>query len=83
MSAVMDHVMGSLARAYPGGITTYTKYLHVNFQKPFFTPGAFLCRAWMTRVENHKLWLYGRMEGRQGNPYITAEGLFLKGGPKL
>ncbi|MCJ1455697.1 hypothetical protein MMC28_006053 [Mycoblastus sanguinarius] len=83
LSTAIDHAMGTLARNYPGGNDTYTKYLHVDFKKPFYTPGAILCRAWITKIEGRKLWVCGAMEDNLGNPYITAESLFLKAGISL
>lgn len=81
--AQVDHFMGAVARAYPGGLDTFTRYLHVDFREPFSIPGPTLCRAWIKKIEGRKFWLQGRMEDEDGNAYITAEGLFLKGGPKL
>ncbi len=80
LSATLDHTMAVLARAYPGGKDAYTKCLRIEFQKPLRTPGAVLCRAWMTRVEGRKMWVVGRIEDEKGESYLTAEGLFLKGG---
>ena len=82
LSTVMDETMGALAHAYPN-TDSYTKYLHINFEKPFRTPGAVLCRVWLTRIDGRKLWVSGRMEDGQGNLYITAEALFVNVGPKL
>ena len=78
--AMLDHTMAVLARAYPGGINTYTKCLRIDLQKPLRTPGAVLCRAWITKVEGRKIWAVGRIEDEEGDSYTTGEGLFLKGG---
>ena len=83
LSAALDHAMGSLARAYPAGTSIYTKYLHIDFIKPLPVPGPVLSRTWMTKVQDRKLWICGRMEDEQGHPYVTAEGLFVKPGLKL
>ena len=82
LSTAMDSTMAALARSYPK-TDPYTKYLHVIFRKLFRTPGAVLCRVWLTRKDGRKLWISGRMEDAQGNLYITAEGLFVDIGPKL
>lgn len=82
LSTAMDQTMGTLAYAYPN-THPYTKYLHINFEKPFRTPGAVLCRVWLTRIDGRKLWVSGRMEDGQGNLYITAEALFMTVRPKL
>lgn len=82
LSTAMDQTMGTLACSYPN-THPYTKYLHVNFEKPFRTPGAVLCRVWLTRIDGRKLWVSGRMEDAQGNLYMTAEALFVNVGPKL
>lgn len=72
--------MASLARAYPGGRDAYTRDLRIEFRKSLRTPGAVLCRAWVTKVEGRKIWVCGRIEDENGDAYLTAEGLFLKGG---
>lgn len=82
LSTAIDQTMGTLARAYPN-TDPYTKYLHINFEKPFRTPGAVLCRVWLSRIDGRKLWVSGRMEDGQGNLYITAEALFVNVRPKL
>lgn len=80
LSATLDHTMAVLARAYPGAKNAYTKCLRIEFRKHLKTPGAVLCRAWMTKIEGRKMWVTGRIEDENGNAYLTAEGLFLKGG---
>ena len=82
LSTVMDQSMGTLARAYPN-TRPYTKYLHINFEKPLRTPGAVLCRVWLTRIEGRKLWVSGSMEDAQGTLYMTAEALFVNVRPKI
>lgn len=82
LSTAIDQAMGTLARSCPKS-HPYTKYLHVNFKKPFRTPGAVLCRAWLTRIEGRKMWISGRAEDGHGNPYVTAEALFVNIGPQL
>lgn len=82
LSTAMDQTMGTLARAYPN-THPYTKYLHINFEKPLRTPGAVLCRVWLARIDGRKLWVSGRMEDGQGDLYVTAEALFVNVGPKL
>lgn len=83
LSATMDHAMGCLARASSHGLNIYTKYLHVDFQKPLRVPGPLLCRTWITKVQGRKLWIHGRMEDEKGNSYITAEGFFIRSETKL
>ena len=80
LSAALDHTMAVLAGAYPGGKHAYTKHLQIEFQRPLRTPGAMLCRAWMTKAEGRKMWVTGRVEDENGDSYLTAEGLLLKGG---
>lgn len=82
LSTAMDQTMGTLVRAYVK-TDSYTKNLNVTFEKPFPTPGALLCRVWLTRIDGRKLWVSGRMEDGQGNVYITAESLWIVVGPKL
>ena len=82
LSTAMDQTMGTLVRAYPN-THPLTKYLHVNFEKPIRTPGAAVCRVWLTKIDGRKMWVSGRMEDGQGNVYITAESLFVNVGPKL
>lgn len=78
----MDQTMGTLARAYPN-THPYTRYIHTNFEKPVPTPGAVLCRVWLTKIDGRKLWVSGRMEDGQGNLYMTAEAMFVNVKPKL
>ena len=82
LSTAMDQTMGTLARALPN-THPYTKCLHINFESPLPTPGAVLCRAWLTRMIGRNLWIEGRMEGSQGNLYGTAEALFVNIKPKI
>ena len=82
LSTAIDQSMGTLARAIPN-THPYTKYLHISFEKPLRTPGAVLSRVWLTRIDGRKLWVSGSMEDAQGNPYITAEALFINIGPKI
>lgn len=82
LSAAMDQTMGALVRAYVK-TDPHTKYLNIEFVKPLATPGAVLCRAWLTRIEGRKLWVSGKMEDGQGNVYIAAEALFIVVGPQL
>ncbi len=83
LSAAVDHAMGCLARAYSTGLKIYTRYLHVDYQRPLRLPGPVLSRTWITKVLGRKLWICGRMEDEEGNSYITAEGFIIRSGMKL
>ena len=76
LSTVMDQTMGTLACALPN-THPYTKCLHINFESPLRTPGAVLCRAWLTRIVGHKLWFSGSIEDSRGSLYLTAEAVFI------
>ena len=49
-------------------------------QSFYKTPGAVLCRAWITKIEGRKLWVAGRIEDENGESYTTGKGLLLRGG---
>ena len=78
LSTIVDHTMGTVGRACPGGVVTYTKYLHVDFQKPVRIPGPLLGLAWVKKIKGRKLWIDARLEDEEGMSYITAESLYLK-----
>ena len=83
LSALIDHFMGLLAHLYPGGASTFTRYIHVDFRKQCPVPGAILCRVWISKIEGRKLWIKGRIEDEQADAYVTAEGLCLHGKANL
>ena len=78
LSSAVDHTMGNVARACPGGVDAFTKYLHVSFHRPVHVPGPLLCRAWPKKLEGRKLWIDAQLEDENGKPYITAESLYVK-----
>jgi len=80
---MIDHAMGTVARAYPSGAITFTKHMSLDFKKPFRTPAPALCRAWLTRIEGRKMWVSGSIEDAQGESYMTGESLFLMVKPQL
>lgn len=83
LSMAIDHAMGSLARASSERKGSYTKSLHVDYRKPLYVRGPLLCRVWITKIQGRKLWIRGRMEGEDGEAYITAEGFFIRSGSRL
>ena len=75
--------MAVIARAYPGARAAYTRNLKIDFRKAMRTPGCVLLRVCLVKAEGKKMWVTGRVEDENGEAYLTAEGLFLKGGKSM
>lgn len=79
IAAVLDEAMG--AAAWTEGHIVVAVRLDTSFQRMLPLGTDATLEAWVDRVEGRKVWTRGRLLDAGGEPFATAEALFVKPDP--
>lgn len=74
---LLDHVLGRTAAVASGATAPATATMTVDYKAPVDTPGVFLVRGWVEKVEGRKVWVMGSVEGEDGAVKARGRALFV------
>jgi acyl-coenzyme A thioesterase PaaI-like protein len=76
VAAVLDEAMG--AAAWVAGHVAVAARLDTNFRRMLPLGSDATLEGWVERAEGRKIWTAGRLLDSQGEPFASAEGLFIE-----
>ncbi|EED18849.1 conserved hypothetical protein [Talaromyces stipitatus ATCC 10500] len=83
LASLLDQQTGSIVITYPVSTNPRTLSSTIRYHKALITPGAVLCRAWISKVEGRKVWAKAVLEDGKGETIADMEALWIFLKPSL